>query len=110
MSQFPPTGTDASNTFTAQHPPSHHLHGSSDPLPGARGAPAPAAPNYSADVTNDSRVWQNRNDREFGAGSDTAAVMAGGQHSAGSTGKEGRRDEARDWERGREKLLLLLVR
>ncbi|KAH9886962.1 hypothetical protein C8Q73DRAFT_794998 [Cubamyces lactineus] len=84
MSQYPPTNA-ASNTFTTQPPPSHHLHGSSDPLPGARGA-APAAPNYSADVTNDSRVWQDRNQREFGPGSDTAAVMAGGQHSAGTTG------------------------
>ncbi|KAI0363951.1 hypothetical protein BV20DRAFT_957254 [Pilatotrama ljubarskyi] len=76
MSQFPP-----SETFAKQPPPSHHIHNSSDPLPGSRGA-APAAPDYSADVTNDSRVWQDRNEREFGAGTDTGAVVAGGQHSA----------------------------
>ncbi|KAI0632721.1 hypothetical protein C8Q77DRAFT_1073741 [Trametes polyzona] len=78
MSQFPTTN----QTFTTQPPPSHHIHNSSDPLPGARGAAAAQAPNYSAEVTNDSRVWQDRNQREFGAGTDTGAVMAGGQHSA----------------------------
>ncbi|EIW56831.1 uncharacterized protein TRAVEDRAFT_128527 [Trametes versicolor FP-101664 SS1] len=76
MSQFPTTN----ETFATQPPPSHHIHDSSDVLPGARGA-AQAAPDYSADVTNDSGVWQDRNQREFGAGTDTGAVMAGGQHS-----------------------------
>lgn len=76
MSQFPTTN----ETFATQPPPSHHIHDSSDVLPGARGA-AQAAPDYSADVTNDSGVWQDRNQREFGAGTDTGTVMAGGQHS-----------------------------
>ncbi|KAI8992791.1 hypothetical protein BD414DRAFT_482217 [Trametes punicea] len=74
MSQYPPTETVQQT--------------SSDPLPGARGA-APAAPNYSADVTNDSRVWHappDRNERQYGAGTDTGAVMAGGQHQAEETG------------------------
>ncbi|KAH9856179.1 hypothetical protein C2E23DRAFT_866235 [Lenzites betulinus] len=78
MSQFP--STTQSNTFSTQPPPSHHIHDSSDPLPGTRGAAAPP-PNYSAEVTNDSRVWQSRNEREFGAGTDTGAVVAGAQHS-----------------------------
>ena len=44
------------------------------------GAPQ-AAVDYSADVTNDSGVWESRNERRFGAGTDTGAVMAGGQHA-----------------------------
>ncbi|KAI0816017.1 hypothetical protein BC628DRAFT_1342590 [Trametes gibbosa] len=74
MSQFPP-----SNTFTTQTPPAHHIHHPSDPLPGTRGAAA-HPPNYSAEVTNDSR-----NEREFSACTDTSAVIAGGQHSASPT-------------------------
>ncbi|KAI9061869.1 hypothetical protein FKP32DRAFT_1594074, partial [Trametes sanguinea] len=87
MSQFPPSST-LNETLTTQPPPAHHLHSSSDPLPGAPSSNANAAPNYSADVTNDSRVWQGRNEREFGAGSDTGAVIAGGQHQAVSGGDE----------------------
>ena len=63
-------------------PPAHHLHKSSDVLPGARGAssaPAPP-PNYAAEVTNDDEAWKSRNEREFGAGTDTRGVMAGGQY------------------------------
>ncbi|KAI0351258.1 hypothetical protein OH77DRAFT_1498671 [Trametes cingulata] len=74
MSQFPPSNS----TFTQQPPPTHHIHNPSDPLPGSKGAAAPAAPDYSADVTNDPRVWQDRNQR----GTDTGAVVAGGQHAA----------------------------
>ncbi|KAI0776638.1 hypothetical protein BD413DRAFT_610249 [Trametes elegans] len=81
MSQHLPSST-ANNTFTAQPPPAHHIHRDSEPLPGSRGA-APAAPNYDAAVTNDSATWQSRNEREFGAGTDTGAVVAGGQHQGG---------------------------
>lgn len=67
------------NTYAHQDPPQHHAHKLDEPLPGARGA-APAA-NYSTDVTNDSNVWKDSNERQFGAGTDTSRVMAGGQHS-----------------------------
>ncbi len=70
---------DNLNVFAAQPAPEHHTHQSSDVLPGARGV-APA-PDYSADNTNDSGVWEGNNKRRFGAGTDTNAVMAGGQHN-----------------------------
>ncbi|THG95966.1 hypothetical protein EW026_g5770 [Hermanssonia centrifuga] len=70
---------DNLNVFAAQLAPEHHTHQSSDVLPGARGV-APA-PDYSADNTNDSGVWEGNNKRRFGAGTDTNAVMAGGQHN-----------------------------
>jgi hypothetical protein len=73
------------NVFATQPPPAHHQHRSSDVLPGVRGANQGAV-NYSADVTNDSRVWEGKNERHFGAGTDTGAVMAGGQHAGGQTG------------------------
>ena len=73
------------NVYVAQPPPAHHQHQSSDVLPGARGADH-AAVDYSADVTNDSRTWEGKNERRFGAGTDTGAVMAGGQHEGGQTG------------------------
>lgn len=72
------------NVYVALPPPEHHKHQSSDVLPGARGAQQGPA-DYSADVPNDSRVWQNNNERRFGAGTDTGAVMAGGQHAGEET-------------------------
>ncbi|OCH84009.1 hypothetical protein OBBRIDRAFT_742343 [Obba rivulosa] len=59
-------------------PPVHRQHDSNDVLPGARGGARPA--DYSAEVTNDSRTWKDSNERQFGAGTDNDAVMAGGQH------------------------------
>ncbi|KAI0728821.1 hypothetical protein C8Q72DRAFT_875553 [Fomitopsis betulina] len=44
----------------------HHIHRDSETLPGARGSAAAA--NYSTDVTNNDRVWQDNNQRRFGAG------------------------------------------
>lgn len=76
--------TNYDNVYVAQPPPEHHKHQSSDVLPGARGAHQGAV-DYSADVTNDSGVWESRNERRFGAGTDTGAVMAGGQHAGGQT-------------------------
>ena len=68
-------------------PPAHHRHKSSDVPPGARGAssaqqssPAPPPPNYAAEVTNDDEACKSRNEREYGAGTDTRGVMAGGQY------------------------------
>ena len=66
--------------FVNQRPPEHHIHRDSEVLPGARGS-APA-PNYSAEVTNDERVWQDNNQRQFGAGTDDRAVMGGAQHQS----------------------------
>ncbi|TBU24885.1 hypothetical protein BD311DRAFT_809650 [Dichomitus squalens] len=63
-------------------PPAHHLHKSSDVLPGARGAnqqQQSAPPDYSADVTESPEAWKSKNERAFGAGTDTHNVMAGGQ-------------------------------
>ncbi len=74
----------AGNTFATQPPPTHHTHKSSDVLPGARGA-SQAAQNYSTDVTENPRVWQDEHERKYGAGSDTRAVVAGGQHDAPNT-------------------------
>ena len=78
-------------------PPAHHLHKSSDVLPGARGAssaqqssPAPPPPNYAAEVTNDDEAWKSRNEREFGAGTDTRGVIAGGQYDRAE--REGERE------------------
>jgi len=71
--------------FTQQPPPSHHIHRESEILPGARGAEHPA-PNYDASVTNDDKIWTGKNERQFGAGTDTGAVMAGGQHTTDQTG------------------------
>ncbi|KAI0753615.1 hypothetical protein C8Q74DRAFT_1211078 [Fomes fomentarius] len=80
-------GTDAGTgyTFATQPPPSHHVHKSSDVLPGARGtAGQQAAPDYSMDVTESSRVWQEPQDSAqhdrttYGAGSDTRR----GQHDS----------------------------
>ncbi|KIP05686.1 hypothetical protein PHLGIDRAFT_119589 [Phlebiopsis gigantea 11061_1 CR5-6] len=72
------------NVYAQQPPPQHHQHTSSDILPGARGA-SEGTFDYSADVTTDPRVWQTNNERRFGAGTDTGAVMAGGQHSTTET-------------------------
>ena len=83
MSQFPPSSTDA---FATQPPPAHHVHKSSDVLPGARGA-AQAAPDYSTDVTENPRVWQDEHERNYGAGSDTRQVVAGGQHDTPDDGR-----------------------
>lgn len=69
------------NLFTSQPPPQHHQHDSSDVLPGARGGDPTV--DYSADVMNDSQTWQSNNERRFGAGTGTGAVMAGGQHGGG---------------------------
>lgn len=66
--------------FVTQRPPEHHIHRDSEVLPGARGS-APA-PDYSADVTNNDRVWQDNNQRQFGAGTDDRAVMGGAQHQS----------------------------
>ncbi|RPD76813.1 hypothetical protein L226DRAFT_611240 [Lentinus tigrinus ALCF2SS1-7] len=77
------------NTFATQPPPTHHVHKSSDVLPGARGAAASdsqSAPNYSTDVTENPRVWQDAHERMYGAGSDTRAVVAGGQYDSPNTG------------------------
>ncbi|OBZ74533.1 hypothetical protein A0H81_05193 [Grifola frondosa] len=71
-------------TFSRQPVPTHHVHHSSDVLPGARGGTPPA--DYSTDVTNDPRTWQDNNQRRFGAGTDTSAVMAGGQHNTPEAG------------------------
>ena len=38
MSTNPTSNGTGTNPFTTQPPPSHHLHNSSDVLPGARGA------------------------------------------------------------------------
>ncbi|TFK81973.1 hypothetical protein K466DRAFT_557244 [Polyporus arcularius HHB13444] len=88
----------AGNTFATQPPPTHHTHKSSDVLPGARGA-SQAAQNYSTDVTENPRVWQDEHERKYGAGSDTRAVVAGGQHDAPNTGSsafEGERPMGED--------------
>lgn len=69
------------NQFAVQPPPEHHIHRDSEPLPGVKGSSG-AAPNYDASVTNDSRTWKPNGEKAFGAGSDTRAVMSGGQHSA----------------------------
>ena len=78
--------TGAGNTFASQPPPTHHVHKSSDVLPGARGA-AQDAPNYSTDVTENPRVWQDEHERNYGAGSDTRQVVAGGQHDTPDNGR-----------------------
>ncbi|KAI0070871.1 hypothetical protein K474DRAFT_1687280 [Panus rudis PR-1116 ss-1] len=72
------------NPFTTQPPPTHHIHRDSEPLPGARGASAAGANSatYDTNVTNDSQTWKPNNEKHFGAGTDTGAVMAGGQHTA----------------------------
>ncbi len=77
--------TGAGNTFATQPPPTHHTHKSSDVLPGARGA-SQVAQDYSTNVTENPRVWQDEHERKYGAGSDTRAVVAGGQHDAPNTG------------------------
>ena len=77
------------NTFAHQMRPYHHLHTQSEALPGVSGA-APAA-DYSTEVTNDSNVWKDTNERRFGADTDTNAVMAGGQHSTTATHTPGRK-------------------
>ncbi|CAL1697758.1 unnamed protein product [Somion occarium] len=71
------------NPFAVQQPPEHHIHRDSEPLPGAGGVPG-AAPDYDATqaVTNESREWQPNHEKGFGAGSETGAVVGGGQHSA----------------------------
>ena len=68
--------------FVNQRPPEHHIHRDSEALPGARGS-APAA-DYSADVMNNEHVWQDNNQRQFGAGTDDRAVMGGAQHQSAS--------------------------
>ncbi|KAI0705993.1 hypothetical protein C8T65DRAFT_809580 [Cerioporus squamosus] len=95
MSSNTNTNSGTANTFATQPPPTHHVHKSSDVLPGARGA-SQAAPNYSTDVTENPRVWQDAHERKYGAGSDTRAVVAGGQHDSpnadtGSSAFEGER-------------------
>lgn len=79
-----PLADNVGNVYAHQLPPAHHQHRSSDVLPGARGAQQPAL-DYSPEVTNDSRVWKDTNERRFGAGTDTSAVMAGVQHSTTDT-------------------------
>jgi len=76
------------NPFAAQPPPSHHIHRDSEVLPGARGAER-QPPNYDASNTNDQATWVPDNERRFGAGTDTTAPMAGGQHSTSATGVSG---------------------
>ncbi|KAI0944301.1 hypothetical protein AcW1_002046 [Taiwanofungus camphoratus] len=65
------------NAYIAQPPPEHHVHHSSDAIPGARGAEQSA--DYSTNVTNDSRTWTDENQRQFGTDDDT---MASGQHDS----------------------------
>ncbi|KAF7795733.1 hypothetical protein EIP86_006899 [Pleurotus ostreatoroseus] len=72
------SANDFSNVLAQQPPPQHRTHASSDVLPGAKGGAA--ALDYSAEVTNDPQAWETNNERRFGAGTDTGAVMAGGQH------------------------------
>ena len=86
------------NVYAQQPPPEHHQHRSSDVLPGARGANNGAV-DYSSNVTNDSDVWQTNNERRFGAGTDTDAVMAGGQHSTTATNVPSTTDNAFEPER-----------
>ncbi|KAI0798167.1 hypothetical protein C8Q75DRAFT_802059 [Abortiporus biennis] len=73
-----PTTNDS--TFSAQPPPSHHIHRDSEILPGARDSHTAAAP-YDVETTNNDRTWKDANQQRYGAGTDTGAVMAGGQHS-----------------------------
>lgn len=67
---------NTASVLAAQPPPAHHTHHSSDAI-------RPAA-DYSAQITNDSEVWKGNNKRQFGAGTDDRAVMAGGQHAGDS--------------------------
>ncbi|EMD32826.1 hypothetical protein CERSUDRAFT_161359 [Gelatoporia subvermispora B] len=70
----------SSGNYASIPPPVHRQHNSDDVLPGAQGGLRPA--DYSTEVTNDSRTWKSNNERQFGAGTDTGAVMAGGQHDS----------------------------
>lgn len=76
-----------SNVLAQQPPPQHRTHASTDVLPGAKGGAL--APDYSAEVTNDPEAWKSNNERRFGAGTDTGAVMAGGQHRGDTDETEG---------------------
>lgn len=69
------------NEFTLQPPPEHHVHRDSEILPGFKGSSGPTH-NYDASVTNDEQTWRPNGEKAFGAGSDTNAIMSGGQHSA----------------------------
>ena len=77
--------TDTATVLSTQPPPAHHTHRSSDPI-------QTSGPDYSAEVTNDSQVWRGKNERRFGAGTDTGVVMGGGQH-AGDTAPSTNFDE-----------------
>ncbi|KAH8093078.1 hypothetical protein BXZ70DRAFT_1010564 [Cristinia sonorae] len=71
---------DNTNTFTTQPPPAHHIHRDSEVLPGATGAEFKPAP-YETSTLNNPQTWRSNNEKQFGAGTDTGHVMAGGQHS-----------------------------
>ncbi|KAH9837672.1 uncharacterized protein C8Q71DRAFT_555496 [Rhodofomes roseus] len=71
------------SAYATQRPPEHHIHRDSEALPGARGGAAAA--NYAPDVTNNERVWQDNNERQFGAGTDDRAVMGGAQHQSAAS-------------------------
>lgn len=86
------SANDFSNVLAQQPPPQHRTHASTDVLPGAKGGAA--APDYSAEVTNDPEAWKSNNERRFGAGTDTGAVIAGGQHRGDTSETE--RDRQHD--------------
>ncbi|KZT65068.1 hypothetical protein DAEQUDRAFT_814502 [Daedalea quercina L-15889] len=67
-------------SVNTQRPPEHHIHRDSEVLPGARGGTD--ATNYSADVVDNDRVWQDNNQRQYGAGTDDHAIMGGAQHQS----------------------------
>ncbi|OSD03826.1 hypothetical protein PYCCODRAFT_1476760 [Trametes coccinea BRFM310] len=102
MSQTSHPSTPLTTTLRTQPPPTHHLHSSSDPLPGAS-SPAAAPPNYSADVTNDPRAWQDPGMRERERG-DVRAVVAGAQHHAGPDTDTEREAEAEAGAGGKPKV------
>lgn len=79
------SGAYGNNTFSSQPPPSHHIHRDSEVLPGTQGAEYPPAP-YDTETTTNPETWKSNNERQFGAGTDTGNVMAGGQHSTAATG------------------------
>ncbi|KAL7278476.1 hypothetical protein ACG7TL_007475 [Trametes sanguinea] len=103
MSQTSHPSTPLTTTLRTQPPPTHHLHSSSDPLPGASESPAEAPPNYSADVTNDPRAWQDPGmlERER---ADVRAVVAGAQHHAGPDTDTEREAEAETGAGGKPKV------
>jgi hypothetical protein len=68
---------NTASVLASQPPPAHHTHHSSDAI-------RPAA-DYSTDITNDASAWEGNNKRQFGAGTDDRAVMAGGQRAGAPT-------------------------